>query len=578
MTSAHFEPWIRNASVPRVQIEYETPQGDRVELPFVMGVLSALSGDAEVPRISERRFHDVDTLNFDAHLRALGPRLALKVKNVLDEDASELSIELSFGCLDDFSPDALMRSSAPLRRLLESRKQLAELASQGDAVATQPMIGELDRRLRDQVNLILQHPVMKQLEASWRGLHFLVSNTPHDAQDASLKIRVFNVTKRELHRSLKQHKGALWRQSPWFERIHEDEYGTFGGHPFGCLIADFEFDHSVPDVELLSELSKTCAAAHVPLIGAASPALFLVDSWPELFTKRDMHAIFTTPQHVAFRALRAAEESRYLALTLPRFLVRLPYGARTDPVDEFAFEEDTAGGDSAHFCWANAAYAFGVVINRAFAEYGWCSRIRGAQSGGLVPPIAAYGVEPDEPAADMRCPLEVSLPPAKEAELSQSGFVPLLAFRRSPVTVFHGASSLHAPERYDDTGATENARLAAQLPYMFAVCRFAHYLKVIVRDRLVGSYQSREHAEAFLQEWISQYVHGSPERASEAEKAELPLAAARVELIEAEDDPTYLHARFSLQPHYQLEGLTAVLRLHDRIRAPSERAGESGGA
>jgi type VI secretion system protein ImpC len=431
-----------------------------------------------------------------------------------------------------------------------------------DAVKTlQSLIGEVDHMLTKQIDLILHHAQFQKLESAWRGLHYLVNNTETDEM---LQLRVMNITKQELHRTLKWYKGAAWDQSPLFKRLYEEEYGTLGGQPYGCVVGDYYFDHSATDVELLSELSKISAAAHAPFISAAAPSLFLMDSWQELSNPRDLTTLFTTAEHTAWRSLRETEDARYIGLTLPRFLGRLPYGQASDPVDEFDFEEETAGGDSNKFCWVNAAYAMAVNINRSFKEHGWCSRIRGVESGGAVEGLPSHAFPTDDGGVDLKCPTEIAISDRREAELAKNGFMPLLHKKNTDLAAFIGAQSLQKPPKYDDPDATANANLAARLPYLFATCRFAHYLKAIVRDKL-GSFSSRDEMQLWLQEWINQYVHGDPGHASELEKAEKPLAAAEVIIEEIEGNPGYYRAKFYLRPHYQLEGLTVSLRLVSRL-------------
>jgi type VI secretion system protein ImpC len=436
-----------------------------------------------------------------------------------------------------------------------------------DTVSTlRGMIAGIDQKLTEQINLILHHEEFQKLEGAWRGLHHLVSNTETDEM---LKIRVLNVGKKELHRTLKAYKGTAWDQSPLFKRLYEEEYGTLGGEPYGCLVGDYYFDHSPADVELLGELSKTCAAMHAPLLTAASPSLFLMDSWQELSNPRDLTTIFSTPQYAAWRSLRDSEDSRYLGLTMPRVLARTPYGVNGDPVDEFDFEEDTAGADSKKFCWANSAYAMAVNINRSFKLYGWCSQIRGIESGGVVENLPTHTFPTDDGGVDMKCPTEIAISDRREAELAKNGFMPLLHKKNTDLAAFIGAQSLHKPAKYDNPDATANANLAARLPYLFATCRFAHYLKAIVRDK-VGSFKERDDMQRWLQSWITQYVHGDPLHANDQEKAVRPLAGAEVIVEDVEGDPGYYNAKFYLRPHYQLEGLTMSLRLVSKL--PSQRA------
>jgi type VI secretion system protein ImpC len=435
-----------------------------------------------------------------------------------------------------------------------------------DAVETiQGIIAEIDRKLTEQINLILHHEEFQQLEGSWRGLHYLINNTETDEM---LKIRVLNVSKKELGKTLKKFKGTTWDQSPVFKKIYEEEYGQFGGQPFGCLIGDYYFDHTPPDVELLMGMAQIAAAAHAPFIAAAAPTAMQMDSWQELANPRDLTKIFQTPEYAAWRSLRESEDSRYIGFTMPRFLSRLPYGARTDPVDEFDFEEDTEGAKHDKYTWSNSAYAMGANINRAFKLYGWTTRIRGVESGGAVEGLPTHTFPTDDGGVDMKCPTEIAISDRREAELAKNGFMPILHRKNSDFAAFIGAQSLQKPAEYDDPDATANANLAARLPYLFASCRFAHYLKCIVRDK-IGSFKERADMETWLNKWINNYVEFNPETASEIDKARRPLAAAEVVVSEVEGNPGYYTSKFFLRPHYQLEGLTVSLRLVARL--PSEK-------
>ena len=435
-----------------------------------------------------------------------------------------------------------------------------------DALRTiEGIIAEIDKKLTEQVNLILHHADFQQLESAWRGLHYLVNNTETDEM---LKIRVMNISKKDMAKTLKKFKGTAWDQSPIFKKIYEEEFGQFGGEPYGTLVADYHFDHSPPDVELLAEMSKIAAAAHAPLITGAKPTLFQMDSWSELANPRDLTKIFQTPEYASWRSLRESEDSKYVGLAMPRFLGRLPYGAKTDPVDAFAFEEDTEGADSEKYGWVNAAYGMAVNINRSFKTYGWCSRIRGIESGGAVENLPSHTFPSDDGGVDQKCPTEIAISDRREAELARNGMMPLIHRKNSDIAAFIGAQSLHQPAEYDDADATANANLAARLPYLFATCRFAHYLKCIVRDK-IGSYKSRDDMQAWLQNWINQYVDFASASSPEEEKARRPLAAAEVVIEEVEGNPGYYTSKFFLRPHYQLEGLSVSLRLTSKL--PSEK-------
>ena len=423
------------------------------------------------------------------------------------------------------------------------------------------MIAELDRKLSEQINLILHHDDFQKLEGAWRGLHHLVNNTETDEM---LKIRVMDISKADLGKTLKRYKGTAWDQSPLFKKIYEEEYGTFGGAPFGLLIGDYYFDHTAPDVELLGEVSKIAASAFTPFIAAVSPTVMQMESWQELANPRDLTKLFTTPEYAPWRSLRDSEDSRYVGLAMPRFLARLPYGAKTNPVDEFNFEEDTGAADHRRYTWANSAYAMGTNITRAFKMYGWCSRIRGIESGGAVEGLPVHTFPTTDGGVDMKCPTEIAITDRREAELAKAGFMPLLHRKNSDFAAFIGAQSLNKPFEYDDPDATANANLSARLQYIFPMCRFAHYLKCIVRDK-IGSFKERADMQAFLQNWVMNYVDGDPAHSSETTKAEKPLAAAEIKVEEIEGNPGYYSAKLWLRPHYQLEGLTASLRLVSKV-------------
>lgn len=435
--------------------------------------------------------------------------------------------------------------------------------------SVEAIIAELDRKLSEQINLIIHHAEFQQLEGAWRGLHHLVNNTEVDEH---LKIRVMNISKKDLHRTLRRYKGVGWDQSPIFKKVYEEEYGQFGGEPFGCLVGDYHFDHSAPDVELLGEMAKIASSAHCPFIAGAAPSLLQMDSWQELANPRDLTKIFGNTEYTAWRSLRDSDDSKYVGLAMPRFLARLPYGAKTNPVDDFDFEEETAAGNHSKYCWANSAYAMAVNINRSFKFYGWCTSIRGVESGGVVENLPAHTFPTDDGGVDMKCPTEIAISDRREAELAKSGFMPLVHRKNSDLAAFIGAQSLHKPAEYHDPDATANANLAARLPYMFACCRFAHYLKCIVRDK-IGSFKERKDMELWLNEWIMRYVDGDPANSSQETKARKPLAAAEVVVDEVEDNPGYYTSKFFLRPHYQLEGLTVSLRLVSKLPSIKEGTG-----
>ncbi len=436
----------------------------------------------------------------------------------------------------------------------------------GDAIRTiHQLIAEIDRKLTDQVNLILHHEDFQKMEGAWRGLYYLVNNTE---TDETLKIRVMNISKQELGTTLARFEGMRWDQSPVFKTIYNKEYDVLGGTPYGCLIGDYHFDHHPQDVRLLRNMAKICGAAHVPFVSGTAPSLLDMGSWQELPDKEDLAAITEADEYIPWRSLREDEDACYVGLTLPRFLARLPYGTATDPVPEFDFEEDTAKGDHSRYCWANSAYAMGVNITRSFKLYGWCSLIRGVQAGGLVEQLPSHTFPTDDGGTDTKCPTEIAIGDRREGELSKLGLMALLHRKNTDVAAFLSAQSLRKPAKYYDPDATANAELSARLPYLFAACRFAHYLKAMVRDK-IGGFKERADMERWLQDWINRYVLPDPALATDEMKAKKPLAKAQVQVEADEENPGWYRAKFHIRPHYQLEGVDISLSLVSKL--PQEK-------
>lgn len=487
------------------------------------------------------------------------------------ETATEAQAETGLGEGDfasllkqEFRPrddEAEGRVEAAVRTLAEQALSDVNLISDDVVRSVQSIIAQIDKKLSEQVNEILHNEEFQALEGAWRGLSYLVNNTETDEQ---LKIKVLNISKKDLSKSLEKFEGTAWDQSPLFKQIYTSEYSMFGGEPYGCLVGDYYFDNHPKDVALLSNMSKVGAASHTPFISAAAPSLLGFESWQELMNPRDLTKITSTPDFASWNSLRQSEDARYLGLAMPRVLARLPYGAKTDPVDAFDFEEATDGSDHGKYTWMNAAYSMAVNINRSFKTYGWCSRIRGVESGGAVTGLPVHTFPTDDGGVAMKCPTEIAIDDRREAELAKLGMMPLLHKKNTDIAAFIGAQSLQKPQEYDDPDATANANLAARLPYLFATCRFAHYLKSMARDK-IGSFKEREDMQKWLTGWITNYVDGSPEYSSEETKARKPLQEAEVVVDEVEGNPGYYSARFYLRPHYQLEGLTASLRLVSKL-------------
>ena len=431
----------------------------------------------------------------------------------------------------------------------------------GNAVKSiKNLIAGIDSLLTTQMNEIMHAPEVRAMEGTWRGLHYLVNNTETDQK---LKIRVMNITKNQLADQLEDFEGQMWDQSPMFKRLYTDEYSMFGGEPFGAIIGAYEFSHHPRDVGLLRNMSGICASAHAPFIAAAAPQLFRMESWQELPNPQDLQQIVSSPDYASWQSLRESEDARYIGLTMPRVLARLPYGAATIPVKGFAFEEEIDGKHD-HYVWMNAAFAMGVNINRSHKLYGWGTQIRGVESGGSVINLPVHSFPTDDGSIAMKCPTEIAIDDRREAELAKLGFMPILHRKNTDIAAFIGAHSLQDDEtragRLVDPDAQSNERLSANLPYLFPVSRFAHYLKAIARDK-VGTYKERADMQKWLSEWINRYVLANTAMADDKAKAKRPLAKAEVQVDSVEGRPGYYNARFYLRPHYQLEGINASLRL-----------------
>lgn len=415
-------------------------------------------------------------------------------------------------------------------------------------------IAEIDTILSNQLNAIMHHADFQALEASWRGLHDMVFGTETSSR---LKLRLLNVSKKDL---LKDLDGAVDHDmSILFKKVYEEEYGTFGGHPYSLLIGDYQFGRHPQDIALLERLSKVAAASHAPFISAASSALFDLKSFTELGVPRDLSKIFESAELAGWRSFRESEDSRYVGLVLPSYAARLPYGAKTLPVEGFNFEEEVDGSDHSKYLWANSAYQLGLRITDAFAKYGWSTAIRGVEGGGKVDGLTAHSYSTDEGDVVLKCPTEVTITDRREKELNDLGFIALVNSKGSNFAAFFGGQTTNKPKVYNKDNANANAAVSARLPYVLAASRFAHYLKVMMRDK-VGSFQTRADVEAFLNNWIADYVLIN-DNAPQATKARFPLGEGRVDVTDVAGKPGSYQATVFLKPHFQMEDLTASIRL-----------------
>jgi type VI secretion system protein ImpC len=424
-------------------------------------------------------------------------------------------------------------------------------------------IAQLDHLISLQLNEIMHSPEFQKLEATWRGLKYLLSQTETGTM---LKIKVLNVSKKELLRDLQ--RAPEFDQSALFKKVYEEEYGVFGGAPFGALLGDYEFSRSGQDIELLEKVSQVAAAAHAPFITAASSEMLNLESFSQLDAPRDLGKIFDNTEYAKWKAFRQSEDSRYVALTVPRMLLREPYGKDTVPVEAFQYEEHVDGTDHNKYLWGNAAWALGARVTNAFALYGWCACIRGVESGGLVEGLPVHNFQTDSGDVAMKCPTEVPITDRREKELADLGFAPLVHCKGTPNAAFFSVQSVQKAKVYDKDAATANARISAQLPYIFAVSRFAHYLKTMMRDK-IGGYMSRSEAQMFLNNWISNYVVSNDD-ASMTVKAKRPLKEARVDVQEDPRKPGVYRAIAFLRPHFQLDELSVSMRLVAELPAPAK--------
>jgi type VI secretion system protein ImpC len=457
------------------------------------------------------------------------------------------------------------RAEELLRTLTEQALQGTVTYSKNLNLTIAEAIKQIDAKISKQLAAIMHHPKFQQLEGSWRGLHYLTMNTE---TSPSLKIRVINWSKRELFRDLS--RASEFDQSQLFKKIYESEFGTPGGQPYGALIGDYEFNNHPEDIDALRLVSNVAAASFAPFIAAASPRLLGLDTFQELSTPRDLEKIFDSLEYTKWNAYRDTEDSRFVTLTLPRVLARLPYGERTTKVEEFDFEEapiDT--GDVARkmghedYCWANAAYALGARLTDAFARHGWCTAIRGAENGGKVEDLPCHVFTSDDGDIDLQCPTEIGITDRREAELSKLGFLSLSHYKGTDYAVFFGAQTTQKAKKYDRPDATANAAISARLPYMMASSRIAHYLKVIARDK-IGSFKEATDVEAWLKRWIENYTNSNPSPSEEA-KARYPLREARIRVEEIPGRPGSYNAVAQMRPWLQMEELTTSLRMVARI-------------
>ena len=592
--------------VPRVHIEYDVElygAETKVQLPFVIGVMADLSGRPSEPRpaVAVRRFLEIDCENFDAHMKGQRPRVAFQVTNYPTGEKN-LAVDLEFERLDDFLPLTVLHRVRPLRLMLRAREHLADLpaylesrpevrdlltaAFQGrtglrtldTAIVSTDEVGRrrivLDDCLSGQLGLVMHHPDFERLETAWRGLHHLVHRIDTGQM---LKIRFLNLTKQELADALRPtgsgaeegNSADTREQSTLFKKVYDEQYGQFGGEPFGLLVGDYHFDHSAGDVALLQDMARLAATAHAPFLAGASPALMQMESWQQLNQGRDYSKTFALSEYRDWQRFRASDNARSVGLAMPGFLAREPYSADATAVQTFEFVEKieaNAYGDNDGRIWANAAYAMATNIGRAFSEYGWCARICGVESGGLVEGLPLW-VSPAAPniAGSVEGPVTDRL----EAELSRLGLMPLVQLHTG-MAAFLSANSMHQPADSENLAFNAAARLGATWPYLLACNRFVHYLKCIVRDK-IGGFKDDTQTARLLREWLLNYVYEDYEAGSQEIRCLRPLGGVDLVLRDSRPVPGTLDLHVFLRPHYQLAGLDMPLELVTRLPSYTSR-------
>lgn len=454
------------------------------------------------------------------------------------------------------------RAPSLVQEFVERVAADAETSPKGVGTRINEAIAEIDAEISRQLNEILHHPDLQKLEGSWRGMAYLVFNTETGTR---LKLRVLPATADEVRKDLE--KAVEFDQSNLFKMLYEDEYGTFGGTPYSMIVFDHAFTASNPDMSLMEQMAGVAAAAHAPMVSAAGPGMFGMSSYTELGNPRDLAKIFESTEYVKWRSFRDSEDSRYIALTLPRILMRLPYGPNDQPVEELNFVENVDGTDHEAYLWGNSAWALAQRVTNAFSHYGWTAAIRGVEGGGLVEGLPAHTFRTDEGDIALKCPTEIAITDRREKELSDMGFISLVHCKGTDKAAFFGGQTVNKPKVYNTDDANANAQLSARLPYIFAASRFAHYFKVMLRDK-VGSFQTAQTVQDYLQTWISDYIL-LDDSASQGAKARFPLREARVDVREVPGSPGEYTAVAFLRPHFQLEEISASIRLVAELPPPA---------
>jgi type VI secretion system protein ImpC len=480
------------------------------------------------------------------------------------EQEKEIEVVESVSLLDQAIHATKQTDTQEAQALL---KALTEEAMKGTVswdknltVTFKNAIDSIDAAISQQLSEVMHNERFQQLEGSWRGAHYLIMNSE---TSRTLKLKMLNVGKKDLSKDLS--RAVEFDQSQIFKKLYENEFGSPGGEPYGALVGDYQFSNHPDDIELLSNMSNVAAAAFCPFLTASSPDFFGFDDWSELSKPRDLAKIFDSAEYVKWRSFRESDDSRFVTMAMPRTLSRLPYGENSKPVEEFSYEEfaNIEKPNSENYCWSSAAYVLGARMTNAFAEYGWCTAIRGAEGGGRVEDLPVHLTTTDDGDTDMQCPTEIAITDRREAELSNLGFMPLSHYKNTDYAVFFGGQTTQKPRVYDNHDATANAAISSRLPYIMATSRIAHYLKVMARDK-VGSFMEADDMQQWLNRWINNYVNASEEGGQDM-RAQYPLREAKVEVKPVPGSPGSYSAVAWLRPWLQMEELTTSLRMVARI-------------
>ncbi|TKS54209.1 type VI secretion system contractile sheath large subunit [Luteimonas yindakuii] len=491
----------------------------------------------------------------------------------LAASAATPTIEVD-GLLDQIVEQSkVAKTDVEHRRAKDIISELAREVMEGTVVVSENLsltldarVAELDRMISEQLSAVMHAPEFQQLESTWRGLHYLCQQT---STGPMIKVKVLNAPKKDIVRDFKS--AIDFDQSALFKKVYEEEFGTFGGAPFGALIGDYAIGRQPEDMYFIEQMSHVAAAAHAPFISAASEDMFGLESFTDLGKPRDLAKIFDTVEYAKWKSFRDAEDSRYVGLTLPRFLGRLPYNPKDGTtVEGFNFVEEVEASDHSKYLWCNTAYAMGARLTRAFEDYGWCAAIRGVEGGGLVEDLPTHTFRTDDGEVALKCPTEIAITDRREKELSDLGFIPLVHCKNTDYAAFFGAQSVQKAKKYNTDAANANAILSAQLQYIFAVSRIAHYLKAMMREK-IGSFASVGNVEEFLNRWIAQYVL-LDDNASQEAKAQYPLREASIQVSEVPGKPGVYRAVAFIRPHFQLDELSVSLRLVAELPASVKKS------